>query len=149
MKTATAIREAPKRHKAIKNGRASALGHRIRVQPSERSMSKQCGPNTPAVLALELFQPNPNMLYSLDVTAHLAGVSRHSILVYCRAGLLRPVFQPPYGVMAFTGEAIQAVRRIQHVQAAYGIGIAWLKTMMNLLDEVERLRAEVRFLRNP
>jgi hypothetical protein len=26
--------------------------------------------------------------------------------------------------------------------------LAWLKTMFDLLDEVERLRAELRFLRN-
>ena len=43
---------------------------------------------------------------------HLAGVSRRSFLVYCRAGLVRPVFQPPYGVMEFTEEAIYTVRRM-------------------------------------
>ena len=54
------------------------------------------------VTALELFQPRPDARYSLDATARLAGVSRRTILIYCRAGLLHPVFQPPYGVMEFT-----------------------------------------------
>lgn len=99
-------------------------------------------------LALELFQPNPNVLYSLDATAHLAGVSRRSILIYCRAGLVRPVFQPPYGVMAFTEEAIYTVRRIEELRAAHGINVTLIKTMFGLLDEVERLRDEVRFYRN-
>jgi hypothetical protein len=30
-----------------------------------------------------------------------------------------------------------------------GIDIAWIKTLFDLLEEVERLRAEVRLLRNP
>jgi hypothetical protein len=55
----------------------------------------------PSELALELFQAHPNVLYSLDATAHLAGVPRRTILTYYRAGLVRPVFQPPYELMAF------------------------------------------------
>jgi DNA-binding transcriptional MerR regulator len=98
--------------------------------------------------ALDLFQPNPNVLYSLDATAHLARVSRRSILVYCRAGLVRPVFQPPYGVMVFTEETIYTVRRIEDVRAAHGIGVSWIKSMFDLVNEVERLRADVRFFRN-
>ena len=111
-------------------------------------MSKRLSPDGPSSLALELFQPNPNVLYSLDAAAHLADVPRRSILIYCRAGLVRPVFQPPYGIMAFTEEAIHTVRRIERVRTAHGIDVAWIKTMFDLLEEVERLRAEVRFLRS-
>jgi DNA-binding transcriptional MerR regulator len=110
-------------------------------------MSSRDDPAAPSALALELFQPNPDVLYSLDATAHLAGVPRRSILIYCRAGLVRPVFQPPHGVMAFTEEAIYTVRRVEDVRGAHGLEVAWIKTMFDLLDEVERLRAEVRFLR--
>ena len=111
-------------------------------------MSRRTNPDRPSPLALELFQPKPDVLYSLDAAAHLAGVPRRSILIYCRAGLIRPVFQPPYGVMAFTEEAIHAVRRIEYVRAVHGIDVCWIKTMSDLLEEVERLRAEVRFLRH-
>ena len=69
-------------------------------------------PDFPSSLALELFQPEPNVFYSLDAAVHLAGVSRRSFLVYCRAGLVRPVFQPPYGVMEFTEDSIYTVRRM-------------------------------------
>ncbi len=112
-------------------------------------MSSRDDREPPSVLALELFQPSPNVLYTLDATAHLAGVPRRSILIYCRAGLVRPVFQPPHGVMAFTEEAIYTVRRVEDVRAEHGLDVAWIKTMFDLLDEVERLRAEVRFLRKP
>ena len=109
-------------------------------------MSNPRDPESPPA-ELELFQPNPNALHSLDATAHLSGVPRRSILIYARAGLVRPVFQPPYGVMAFTELAIYAVRRIEEAQAVHGINVPWLKAMFDLLDEVERLRAEVRFYR--
>jgi hypothetical protein len=125
-----------------------AVGGKIGIQPEENLMSKRSVRDVPSPVALELFQPKPNVLYNLDAVAHLAGVSRRSILIYCRAGLVRPVVQPPYGVMEFTEEAIHAVRRIEHLRTVHGLDLAWLKTMFDLLDEVERLRAELRFLRN-
>ena len=111
-------------------------------------MSKRSVSESPPPLALELFQPKPGVLYSLDAAAHLAGVPRRSILIYCRAGLVRPVVQPPYGVMKFTEEAIYTIRRIEHLRTVHGLDLAWIKTMFDLLDEVERLRAELRFLRH-
>jgi len=112
-------------------------------------MSKRIVPDSLPLQALELFQPEPGVLYSLDATARLAGITRRSILIYCRAGLVRPVIQPPYGVMEFTEEAIYTLRRIEYLRTAHGLDLAWIKTMFDLLDEVERLRAELRFLRNP
>ena len=50
-------------------------------------------PRPHSTLAIELFQPDPNLLYSLDATAHFAGVSRRSILIYCREGLVQPILQ--------------------------------------------------------
>jgi DNA-binding transcriptional MerR regulator len=111
-------------------------------------MSKRFDPNIPSPFALELFQPDPNVVYNLDEAAHLAGVPRRSILIYCRAGLVRPVVQPPYGVMEFTEEAVYAVRRIERLRTVHGLNLSLLKTMFDLLDEVDRLRAELRFLRN-
>jgi DNA-binding transcriptional MerR regulator len=111
-------------------------------------MNKRFVPDNPPPGSLEVFEPRPNVLYSLDATAVLAGVSRRSIVIYCRAGLVRPVVQPPYGVMEFTEEAIYTLRRIEHLQTVHGLDLAWIKVMFDLLDEVERLRDEVRFLRN-
>ena len=108
-------------------------------------MKRKPVPRSPACLALVVFQPQPSDLYSLDGAAHLAGVSRRTLLLYCRAGLVRPILQPPYGVMAFTEEAIYAVRRIESVRTAHGLDLAWLKPLCDLLDEVERLRASLRF----
>lgn len=111
-------------------------------------MSERCDSDISPPRALELFLPKPNVLYSLDAAAHLAGAPRRSILIYCRAGLVRPLFVPPYGVMAFTEEAIHTIRRIEHVRTVHGSDLALLKTMFDLMEEVERLRAELRFLRD-
>lgn len=110
-------------------------------------MSPQSNSNLPPTREIELFQPDPQALYTLDVAARLAAVPRRSILIYCRIGLVRPIFQEPYGVMTFNEEAIYTVRRIETMRTVHGINLAGIKTMFELLDEVERLRAEVRFLR--
>lgn len=111
-------------------------------------MNKHCDPDALPTLALELFQPKPNVLYSLDVAAHIAGASRRSVLIYCRAGFVQSVFQPPYGIMAFTEQAIHTIRRIEQVRTTYGMDFVWLKAMFDLTEELERLRTELRILRN-
>ena len=111
-------------------------------------MSKRYESDNSTALSLELFQPTPDVLYSLDVAEHLSGVSRHSILVYCNAGLVRPVLQPPHGIMAFTEEAIYAIRRIEYYRNLGQSDLSRLKLVFDLLDEVERLRSELRFLRD-
>jgi len=111
-------------------------------------MKKQTAPASPACLSIEVFQPKPNLFYSLDATAQLAGIPRRSLLIYCRAGLVRPVVQQPYGVLEFTEEAIYTIRQIEHLRTVHDRDLDWLKTMFALLAEVDRLRAELRFLRN-
>lgn len=103
--------------------------------------------DTPVSPALELFHIRPGIYYSLDATAELTGVSRRTIAIYCRAGLLRPAYLPPYGVMAFEEDAIHVLRRLEHLRTAHGLDLPWMRTMIDLLTEVESLRAEVRFLR--
>jgi DNA-binding transcriptional MerR regulator len=98
--------------------------------------------------ALMVFQPEPNILYGLDTTAHLAGVPRRSLLVYCRAGLIQPIIQQPNEAMAFTDEAIYTIRRLEQLRTMHRSDLAWLKTIMALQNEVEYLRAELRFFRN-
>lgn len=109
------------------------------------SSDHPCDSDTPHPVALELFQPQPNSLYSLEMAARLARVPRRSILVYCRAGLIQPVLLPPYGAMAFTEETIRVVRCVEYARTVHRLDLAWIKTLFGLLDEVERLRAELRF----
>ena len=111
-------------------------------------MSKRTIPEGFRSQTLVLFQPKPGGLYSLDATARIAGIPRRSILIYCRAGLVHPVIQPPYGIMEFTEEAIYTLRRVEYLHAVHGLELTWIKTLFDLVNEVEQLRAEVRFLRD-
>ena len=79
------------------------VGKKTALQPKDSLMNHRFVPDIPPRLALELYQPEPNVLYSLNATAHLAGVPRRSILVYCHAGLVRPVVQPPCGESSTCG----------------------------------------------
>jgi len=112
-----------------------------------RSRKMRQDQEVPTHHALELFQPRPNVLYGLEAAAHIAGVPRRTLLIYCRFGLVPTLFQPPYGVMAFTEEAIHTVRRIEQVRKLHGPNLPLLKALFTLLEEVEQLRAELRFLR--
>ena len=111
-------------------------------------MSKRITPEGSPSQTLVLFQPKPGILYSLETTARIAGIPRRSILIYCRAGLVHPVKQPPHGILEFTEEAIYTLRRVEYLHMVHGLDLNWIKTLFDLVDEVERLRAEVRFLRN-
>ena len=99
-------------------------------------------------LALDVYQPKPDVFYGLDAAVRLAGVPRRSLLIYCRAGLVRAVLQAPHGVMAFTEEEIFVARRIERLRTVHGLSLVWIKTLFAMAGEVERLREEVRFLRD-
>ena len=96
--------------------------------------------------ALQLFEPNPHTAYTIDATSRLAAVPRHAILVYCRHGLVAPIEEPAHGYY-FNDEAIRVLRRIEYLRGACGLNLPGVKMALALMNEVERLQAEVRFLR--
>jgi hypothetical protein len=96
------------------------IGQYIDIQPTNDGiMTEAPGEKAMPVFTLESFQPRPDMLYSLDLTAHLAGVSRRSLLIYCRRGLVQPLFQPPNQMMMFTDKTIYTVRKVEHLRAIH------------------------------
>jgi DNA-binding transcriptional MerR regulator len=96
---------------------------------------------------LRLFQPHPGTVYSLEVTCDLTGARRHSILRYYRQGLIEPMFLPPFGMMAFDVRAIRAIRRIEWLRAEFELNLPAIKMIVGLMEELDRLRAELRFWR--
>ena len=91
--------------------------------------------------ALQLFEPDPAVVYSLEAAAHLAHVTRRTILIYCKHGLVSPVGDPTAGGYFFSAEAIRALRRIQSLRAICGDELAGIQIILELTDEVHRLRA--------
>jgi DNA-binding transcriptional MerR regulator len=97
--------------------------------------------------ALQLFEPDPEAVYTLEVAERLAHVPRRLIAIYYKHGLVSPVADPTSSGFYFNDEGIRALRRIEHLRTVWGINLAGVKIILELLNEAERLRAEARFLR--
>jgi DNA-binding transcriptional MerR regulator len=92
--------------------------------------------------ALQLFEPQPDEVYTIETVAHLAQVSRRMILVYYKYGLVTPIGDPERGGYYFNSRAIRALRRIAYLQSDCGLNIAGIKMFLALTREIERLRAQ-------
>jgi DNA-binding transcriptional MerR regulator len=67
------------------------------------------------------------------------------IVLYYKHGLVESVSDPTGNGWYFDDEAIRIVRRIEYFRSVCGMNLAGIKLVMALTDEVERLRAELRF----
>jgi DNA-binding transcriptional MerR regulator len=93
--------------------------------------------------ALQLYQPEPGSLYTVETTARIAGVHPDKILLYLERGLLAPVDRESH----FDDASIRALRRIEYLHTYRDINLTGTRIILDLLDQVERLSQELRFLR--
>ena len=75
-------------------------------------------------------------------------MSRRTILIYCKHGLISPTRRTANNGYSFDGDAIRALRRINGLRAVCGDDLSGIKIILDLMNEVERLHSEVRSLRN-
>jgi len=80
-------------------------------------------------------------VYVISVAAELAGVHPQTLRIYERRGLVDPA-RTGGGSRRYSDEDIERLRRIQDLTAA-GLNLEGVKRVMELEDEVERLRAEL------
>ena len=99
------------------------------------------------ISALELFEPAPETVYSIEEAARLAQLPRRLIVVYSRHGLVSPAVDPDLSGWYFDDEGIRTLRRIERLRSSLGMSLMAVKLVLELGQEVERLRQEVRFLR--
>ncbi len=90
----------------------------------------------------------PSASYGFGTAADLAGIDPALLVYYCQAGLLGASRTDP-AAAAFDDDAIFEIRRIEQVRRHYGVDRRALPLLCGLWREVERLQAEVRFLRGP
>ncbi len=98
-------------------------------------------------LALQLFEPGPDAVYTLEMAERLAHVPRRMIAIYYKHGLVSPVADPVCSGFYFNDEGIRALRHIEYLRTACGINLVGVKLIFTLMNEAEKLHAEVRFLR--
>jgi MerR family transcriptional regulator/heat shock protein HspR len=81
--------------------------------------------------------PEDEAVYTLEVFARISGVDAQTILHYQQQGFLRPL---PESANQFDDEALRTLRRIEHLRETCAVNEAGLRLILDLLDEVERLR---------
>ena len=97
---------------------------------------------------IQLFEPPPDAVYTIEATSHLVNVPRRTILVYCKHQLLAPVTATTtteYGYY-FDSDAIRALRRIEALRTICGDDFAGIKIIHDLTVALERLQSDVRLL---
>lgn len=80
-------------------------------------------------------------VYVISVAAELAGVHPQTLRIYERRGLLDPA-RTGGGSRRYSEHDIRQLRRIHRLTEA-GLNLAGVKAVMELEEEVARLRAEV------
>ena len=69
---------------------------------------------------------------------------RHVVLVCCKHGLVSPIIDPEYGGFFFDATSIRTLQQIQYLRSDCGINFAGIQIILELMNEVERLRARER-----
>ncbi|HYY12929.1 MAG TPA: MerR family transcriptional regulator [Chthoniobacterales bacterium] len=93
---------------------------------------------------IQLFDPPPDAVYTIEVTSQLANVSRRTILVYCKHHLLSPATARSGDGYYFDGEAIRTLRRIEALRSVCGDDFVGIKIILDLTAALERLQSDVR-----
>ena len=92
-------------------------------------------------------QTSGHEFYAIETVAEITGTPRHMIAVYCRHGMIAPIGEPEEEGWTFDDNAILKLRHIEKLREQYGMNLAGLRAMATLMNELEELRREVRFLR--
>ena len=97
--------------------------------------------------ALQFHEPDPDAIYPIEVAAEIVNAPAHTILVYCRHGIIAPARDPEIHGYFFDTDAIHLLRRLEYLRTECEINMTGLRHIVDLANEVKRLRAELRFLR--
>jgi DNA-binding transcriptional MerR regulator len=84
--------------------------------------------------------------YNLHTVASLTNVTPERILEYCEIGLIEPYEQRDEENF-FTDECIYLLRQIEFLRETRGINLEGITMILELVREIETLRAELKFQR--
>jgi MerR family transcriptional regulator/heat shock protein HspR len=86
-------------------------------------------------------RPRTQAVYVISVAAELAGMHPQTLRIYERKGLLEPA-RTAGGNRRYSDDDIERLRRISEL-AGEGMNLAGIRRVMELEDEVSRLRSEL------
>ena len=84
-------------------------------------------------------------VYIISVAAELGGVHPQTLRIYERRGLLHP-YRTPGGTRRYSAQDLEQLGLIQELTAD-GVNLEGVRKILELRDEVERLRHQVSRLR--
>lgn len=96
--------------------------------------------------AVQVFEPGPDMVYSIERASQLARVSRRRILIYCKERLVSPTTDPELAGYWFDSDTLRTLKRIEELRSLCDEPLAGVRLILNLMREVQRLRSEMRAL---
>jgi MerR family transcriptional regulator/heat shock protein HspR len=89
-------------------------------------------------------EPDAEVAYTIDVVARVSGLSCETILHFHEQGLIAPTAGDTAGCECYDDETVHRLRRIEYLRTCYGMELAAIKLTLDLMDELEQLRAELR-----
>src|SRR5437588_9518934 len=109
------------------------------INPATKAVSNEMVPIQSRWL--QLFDPPADAVYSIEAAAKLAGVSRRTILVYCKHHLLSPLLDTGGEGYSFDGDGVRSLRRIEALRTVCGDDFTGIRIILDLTRELERLQA--------
>lgn len=100
-----------------------------------------------SLVSVHFAEPGQN-IYDLSTAAELAQLHPDIVLHYWRLGLLPAARVDAGDLPAFDDNGVYELRRIEHFHRHHGVNRQALPLVMRLVHDLERLQAEVRFLRS-
>lgn len=82
-----------------------------------------------------VYEPDDNIIYTLEMVTRLSGVDSTTILRYQEQGLI---------TREYDSESLRRIRHIHQVETEYEAGPPAVKLIMELCDELENLRTLLR-----
>ena len=110
-------------------------------------MSKPVEPENYSVMLIGVTAAEPTT-YSLEEAARLAGVHPEMVRYYCQLGLFGEGRARPEAELVFDDDALYEMRRFERYRRHHGVNRQTLRLICDLWREVERMEAELRFLRS-
>jgi DNA-binding transcriptional MerR regulator len=109
-------------------------------------MSEPVFSNSYSLTLVTVTEAGPT-IYSIEDAARLAGVHPEMLRYYCRLGLFGEARARSETELVFDDDALYELRRFEHYRRHHGVNRQTLRLICDLWRDVERLEAELRFLR--
>ncbi|MBC7288291.1 MAG: MerR family transcriptional regulator [Armatimonadetes bacterium] len=85
-------------------------------------------------------------VYYIGVAARLVGVHPQTLRSYERLGFVRP-YRTQRGQRLYSEADLDRVRQVRRLIEELGVNLAGVEVILNLLDRIEKLQAEVEALK--